>query len=59
MIKILNKGNKANKLKSPIYRVECSNCGSILQYSKEDVHTDRDGSYIECPVCDMFINHIF
>ena len=39
--------------------VECSSCGSILQYSKEDVHTDRDGSYIECPVCDMFISHTF
>lgn len=58
MIRILNRDNR-KYINNPIYRTECSACGSIIEYTKDEVHTDRDGSYIVCPVCDMFISHIF
>lgn len=41
-----------------VYKVECWNCGSILEYTHNDIEIDeRDGNYVTCPICDSFINH--
>lgn len=53
MVKIIQAGTKS--------RVECSFCGAILEYCKDDVHEEetyisqRDSyfkKYIKCPQCD-------
>ena len=54
MIKVLEEGKKI-----PTYKVECSHCGSVLSYTKDDMQfsigeymgacTSTD--YIHCPVC--------
>lgn len=33
----------------------CYNCKSKLRYINSDVHMDRDGKYIICPVCTKLI----
>lgn len=48
MIKVIKYGNKR--------RVTCRECGSLIEYEKEDMKTVRTGmnewkKEIECPVC--------
>lgn len=33
----------------------CQKCKSKLVYNESDIKQDRDGKYIECPVCSSFI----
>ena len=41
-----------------VYKVECWNCGSVLEYTDNDIEIDeRDGNYVVCPICNSFINH--
>ena len=30
---------------------KCMNCGEIIVYSKEEVITTNDKTYVPCPVC--------
>ena len=48
MITVLRKGTKK--------KVECANCGALLQYEKEDIQEQEIGlngyyEYIICPEC--------
>lgn len=36
------------------YRQTCPRCGSVLEWENSDVQVDRDGLYLECPVCGAF-----
>jgi DNA-directed RNA polymerase subunit RPC12/RpoP len=56
MIKILKKGNKIKK-------VECENCGSLLQYGDKDLRelptwsSNEEKKYeIKCPYCSYYIS---
>jgi transcription elongation factor Elf1 len=33
----------------------CYGCKSVLEYTRVDIKSDRDGNYIVCPVCGAFI----
>ncbi|GAB2866128.1 hypothetical protein [Hymenobacter ruber] len=35
-------------------RLTCAKCHSVMEVTKADVSSDRDGDYIKCPVCDKF-----
>ena len=48
MIKVLKKGTKR--------KIECNNCGALLQYEKEDIQEQQIAlnayyEYIICPEC--------
>ena len=48
MIKVLREGTKK--------KVECENCGALLQYEKEDIQKQQTSfsgfyDYIVCPEC--------
>lgn len=32
-------------------RIKCNNCGSELEYEKEDIYEDFVSCYIKCPIC--------
>lgn len=56
---IKNNTNYKNTQKT--YEVECENCGSILEITKEDTYIGYLGSrYIKCPCCEkeMYIEEI-
>lgn len=46
-MKIIKRGSIEDNPKT----AKCPNCGSILEYTSKDFQIDRDGRYIECPVC--------
>lgn len=46
-MKIIKRGSIEDSPKT----AKCPNCGSILEYTSKDFQIDRDGRYIECPVC--------
>lgn len=48
---------KHGEVKEVTYTVTCHSCNSILEYNSNDIHSDRDGNYIICPVCKKFIAH--
>jgi len=50
-MKILKRGNPPKDKRREV----CHNCGSELEYISSDIHIDRDGKYIICPVCGKFI----
>lgn len=54
-MKILKVGNTNH-----IDQVECTchKCKTVFLYSKSDVNVDREGRYINCPVCKKFIKSI-
>lgn len=35
-------------------QLKCCKCKSDLEYEQHDLKNDRDGKYIECPVCNQF-----
>lgn len=39
-----------------IFKVTCTNCASILEFTLSEVCTDRDGWYFDCPECTNKIN---
>jgi hypothetical protein len=43
MIKVLRKGTKR--------KIECENCGALLQYEEEDIQDNGYCEYIICPEC--------
>ena len=50
MIKVLREGTKK--------KVECENCGALLQYEKEDIQKQQTSfsgfyDYIVCPECQL------
>lgn len=48
-MKIIKRGNKEDRPK----QVDCTRCGSVLEYTSKDTENDwrEGGKYIECPVC--------
>ncbi len=50
-MKIIKKGEKKEKE----YIKTCSGCKTKFSYKNRDIETDRDGSYVICPVCKAFI----
>ena len=47
---------KRGKTPKPAAHYECSECGTIAEYTPADIQPDlRDGAYVECPVCHTFI----
>jgi hypothetical protein len=49
-MKIIKKG----KIVPIPKQITCFKCKSVLSYESKDVKVDRDGDYIECPVCQAF-----
>jgi DNA-directed RNA polymerase subunit RPC12/RpoP len=47
---------KLGKIKSPKNTITCYNCDSELKYDDSDIRTDKDGTYIKCPLCKKFLN---
>lgn len=44
--------------KNKSWVVKCENCGTILQYEEGDIiHDQREGSYVQCPECNKYIDH--
>lgn len=50
-MKVIKQGQKVEKTR----KVTCYGCKSKLEYTSNDVQSDRDGKYIVCPVCGKFI----
>jgi DNA-directed RNA polymerase subunit RPC12/RpoP len=39
-----------------MYEYRCTRCNSLIQFCWDDVYADqRDGAYVKCPVCQVFI----
>jgi len=52
-MKIIKKGS----LKKKEITKSCYNCHTKFVYTEHDIKIDqRDGDYVECPVCKSFIN---
>jgi len=51
-MKVIKEENAHNEKPKTI---TCHKCKSKLQYVSADVKLDRDGKYIECPICKQFI----
>lgn len=54
-MKIIERGDIKPKSK----KCTCYKCKSKLEYTNDDIKTDRDGDYIVCPVCKTFITKNF
>lgn len=54
-MKIIKKG----KVEVKRYHQTCSECHTEFEYTYSDIDTDRDGSYVVCPLkgCGAFITH--
>lgn len=35
--------------------ITCHRCKTIFAYVTRDTKADRDGYYVECPLCDAFV----
>lgn len=54
MAEIIKRGT--NHLKAQYALHTCFKCGSEIRFHRSDVKPDqRDGDYVECPVCRTFI----
>lgn len=38
----------------PLYKMNCQ-CGCVFIFEKTDVNCDKDGTYVVCPDCNMYI----
>lgn len=54
-MKIIKKG----KVEEKVWTRTCSNCKTEFEYTQSDVDSDREGSYVVCPLegCGAFIAH--
>lgn len=50
-MKIIKEGN----VKPKETRKTCSKCKTKFSFTNEDIKTDRDGDYVNCPKCGAFI----
>jgi len=50
-MKIIKKG----KLKPVKKTKHCHKCKTLFSFTNADIESDRDGSYVKCPVCKTFI----
>lgn len=50
-MKIIKKGN----IEPKSIKEKCSKCKTVFEYTNGDVKSDRDGDYVECPICNSFI----
>jgi len=48
---------KMGVVPTEFYKMVCNNCGCEAEYTLDEVHHDRDGSYVICPCCGAFISH--
>ena len=46
---------KEGKGKQPTKKHKCKKCETKFEYDNSDIQQDRDGTYVECPVCQKFI----
>lgn len=54
-IVIIKEGKKPEDI---VYRKQCYKCNTIFTYLRCDVTSDqRDGNYIECPLCKQGLAH--
>jgi len=51
-MKIIKKG----KLVDKTIKKTCFKCKTKFAYTESDTKTDRDGKYVNCPVCETFIS---
>lgn len=52
-MRIIKEGKKPNQEKKKV----CSKCKTEFAYTSSDVKLDqRDGDYVNCPVCNSFIS---
>lgn len=42
------------EFKESTAKMTCDKCKSVLEVTRADISSDRDGDYIKCPVCDKF-----
>lgn len=49
MIKVIKHGNP-----EPLYQMNC-HCGCVFTFEREDISYDKDGPYVVCPECNLFI----
>ena len=47
---------KQGQIKNPETIVKCNKCDTKFGYDISDVKSDRDVSYVNCPVCGAFIS---
>ena len=50
-MKIIKDNSKKTILKDKTYKIICSECKSKLEYTNNDIESDRDGRFIICPIC--------
>jgi DNA-directed RNA polymerase subunit RPC12/RpoP len=46
---------KRGKIKSEEHNEVCHKCSTEFTYVGLDIHRDREGNYVICPVCGAFI----
>lgn len=47
---------KGGSVKIKEKKKKCSKCKTEFSFTNSDVKMDRDGDYVNCPVCDSFIS---
>lgn len=47
---------KNGKLVDKTIKKTCFKCKTKFAYTESDTKTDRDGKYVNCPVCETFIS---
>lgn len=54
-MKIIKKG----KIERKLYVRTCTECGTKFEYGYNDIESDRQGSYVVCPLeeCNTIITH--
>ena len=53
MAKVIERGHVPEE---SMYEYRCTRCNSLIQFCWDDVYADqRDGAYVKCPVCQVFI----
>lgn len=52
IMKIIKRG----EIKSKTINKKCSKCNTEFEYEEKDIKQDRDGKYVNCPVCKAFIS---
>jgi len=57
-MRIIKEGSLDNISENQWYRVTCGSCKTEFEYQLKDIKSDRDGSYVECPLkgCGKFIS---
>ena len=52
MAKVLERGQPPEESQ---YEYRCTHCNSLIQFCQDDAQSDREGGYVQCPICQVFI----